>query len=92
MVYSRLDIHHHPNTIPVPHVPQVPQVPQVVLSQEDLDLQLPRAQLEGEGVAGPSQHLVRVALVGDLREGLPLAHHASEKLTKGRKLVKMNRG
>lgn len=52
----------------------------MVLSQVDLDLQLPRAQLEGKGMARPSQHLVRVALVGDLCKGLTLAHHASETL------------
>lgn len=51
-----------------------------ILSQVDLDLQLPRAQLEGKGMARPSQHLVRVALVGDLCKGLTLAHHASETL------------
>ena len=49
------------------------------LGQVDLNFQFPRAaQLEGKGVAGPSQHLVRVSLVGHLCEGLTFTNHTSD--------------
>ena len=57
-------------------LPELLQEGSGICGREELDVQPPGAQLEGEGLARPFEHFVHPAPVGDQGKGQPIAPHA----------------